>query len=76
MNLLTQLDVNRSKTSKVQQKSEVRYIGMVIMCNTLSHIMDIAASHYQIGTPDRRLKGIEIATLGAKALNKLIQKEN
>ena len=75
MSLLTQLDVNRSKPSKVQQKSEARYIRMVSMCNILGHIIDIVASHYQIGVPDRRLKGIETATLGAKALHKLIQKK-
>ena len=74
--LLPQLDPSRSKTDKVQQKSEARYIAEHSVRNAISHIMTVALSHYQIGKQDKRLKKIESATEGAKLLYDLVKKEN
>ena len=74
--LLPQLDPSRSKTDKVQQKSDARYIAERSVRNAISHIMAVAVSHYQIGKPDKRLKNIENATDGAKLLHKLVTEEN
>ena len=76
MSLLPQLDPSRSKTNKMQQKSEARYIAERSVRNTISHIMTVAVAHYQIGKQDKRMKKIENATEGAKLLHKLVAKEN
>ena len=70
--LLPQLDPSRSKTDKVQQKSEAGYIAERSVRNAISHIMTVALSHYQIGKQDKRLKKIESATEGAKLLYDLV----
>ena len=74
--LLPQLDPSRSKTDKVQQKREARYIVERSVCNAISHITTVALLHYQIGKQDKRLKKIESATEGAKLLYDLVKKEN
>ena len=76
VSLLPQLDPSRSKTDKVQQKSEARYIAERSVRNAISHIMAVAVSHYQIGKQDKRMKKIENATTGAKVLYKLVKLEN
>ena len=76
MNLLTQLDANRSITSTIQQKSEARYIAERSVRNAISHIMAVAVSHYTSGIPDSRLQPISKATTGAIKLYDLIQREN
>ena len=75
MGLLPQLDPNRSRVKKVQQKSEARYIAERSIRNAFSHILAVAVAHYQIGVQDPRLPKIEKATTGAKLLHKLVQKE-
>ena len=76
MNLLKQLEANRSITSTVQQKSEARYIAERSVRNAISHIMAVAVSHYTTGIPDTRLQPIKKATAGARKLYGLIQREN
>ena len=74
--LLPQLEPNRSKTTSVQQKSEARYIAERSVRNAVSHVMTVSVSHYQIGKPDTRLKGIDKATPGAIKLYNMIKAEN
>ena len=74
--LLPQLEPNRSKTTSVQQKSEARYIAEHSVRNAVSHVMTVSVSHYQIGKPDTRLKGIDKATPGAIKLYNMIKAEN
>ena len=76
MGLIPQLDECRSKSIKVQRKSEARYIAERSLRNAVSHLMAVAVAHYIIGKPDKRLKSIEHATEGAKKLYDLISKEN
>ena len=76
MYLLPQLEPERSTTTKVQTKSEARYIAERSLRNAISHVISIAVSHYQIGRPDPRLKPIDKATEGAKLLHKLVHNEN
>ena len=54
--LLPQLDPSRSKTDKVQQKIEARYIAERSIRNVISYIIVVAVSHYQIGKQDKRMK--------------------
>ena len=67
--LLIQLDVLRSTTATVQQKSEARYIAERSIGNMISHVMAVAISHYLIGIPDNRVKSIDNATDGAKQIS-------
>ena len=76
LGLLPQLEPNRSKTKKVQQKSEARYIAERSLRNAISHILAVSVAHYQIGKPDTRFKSIDKATEGAKKLYELVKKEN
>ena len=62
VSLLPHLDPSQSKTDKVQQKSEARYIAERSVRNAISHIMAVDLSHYQIGKQDKRMKNIENAT--------------
>ena len=75
MGLLPQLDPNRTRVKKVQEKSEARYIAERSIRNAMSHIMAVAVAHYQIGVQDPRLPKIEKATAGAKLLHKLVLNE-
>ena len=52
MALLPQLDLDISKTFRVQQKSEARYIAEQSFYNMVSHVMSVSVSHDQIGKPD------------------------
>ena len=76
MSLLPQLDVDRSCTSNVQQKSEARYIAETSFRNAISHIMAVSVAHYQVGNPDPRIKKIDQASDGSKKLYEMIKKEN
>ena len=48
MSLLPQLEPDRSTTTKVQTKSEGRYIVERNLRNAISHVISVAVSHYQI----------------------------
>ena len=72
LTLLPQLEPNRTKWKKVQQKSEARYIAERSLRNAISHVMAVAVAHYQIGKPDTRLKNIDQATCGAIKLHEMI----
>ena len=74
--LLPQLEPERTITTKVQQKSEARYIAERSLRNAISHIFAVAVSHYQLGTPDPRFKSIAKATVGAIKLYDLIKMAN
>ena len=74
--LLSQLEPERTITTKVQQKSEARYIAERSLRNVISHIFAVAVSHYQLGTPDPRFKSIAKATVGAIKLYELIKMAN
>ena len=58
VSLLPQIDPSQSKTDKVQQNSEARYIVECSVRNAISRIMAVAVSHYQIGKQDKRKKKI------------------
>ena len=60
VSLLPQLNTSRSKTDKVQQNSEARYIVERSVCNAISHIMAVAVSHYQIGKQYKRMKKLKM----------------
>ena len=56
VSLLPKLDPSWSKTDKVKQKIEARYIAERSVCNAISNIMTVAVSHYQIGKQDKSMK--------------------
>ena len=60
VSILPQLDPSQSKTDKVQQKSEARYIAERSVHNVISHIMAVSVSHYQIGKQDKCMKKIKM----------------
>ena len=56
VSLLPQLDPSQSKTDKVQQNSEARYIAERSVRNFISRMMAVAVSRYQIGKKDKHMK--------------------
>ena len=65
LSLLPQLEEERSRTDNVQRKSEVRFIAEHSFRNAVSYILTVVVTHYNIGTPDLRLKSMDKATNGA-----------
>ena len=63
--LLPQLEPKRFSNDNVQTKSEARCIVERSLRNSISHILAVAITHYQVGLADNRNKNINKVTLGA-----------
>ena len=76
--MLTAVNKNKCIVTKVQQKTENRYIAENSILSTICYLFTVACAHLLIGTPDPKFNNLREnkLTKGAQILKKLVSEAN